>query len=170
MDQPFPFIPWGESTQWLAANASIEHSLQHHRHALTPVQQLAHEVRVALDRLVLPMEALCQATCPFCDDICCRRACVWIDFKDLLFQHLADIPPPSQQLLARRGERCRYSGPAGCRLERIRRPFVCTLYLCPAQTARLWKIPDQKKRITDTLQRVKHLRNAMENAFIQVVA
>jgi len=170
VDQTFPFIPWGESAQWSAANASIEHSLQRHRHALTPSRQLAHELRVELNILFHPMEALCQTTCPFCNDICCRRACVWIDFKDLLFLHLADIQPPSQQLLAERGERCRYSGPAGCRLERIGRPFVCTWYLCPAQTARLLKIPDQKKRIADSLQRIKYLRNEMETAFIQVVA
>lgn len=170
MELPFPFIPWPDIPLWSAANASLEHSLQRHRDALGPGRELAREVRRQLTPLFPLMDRLCLATCPACTDICCLRACVWIDFNDLLFLHLADIPPPPAQLLGHRGQRCRYGTPAGCRLERIRRPFVCTWYLCPAQTGLLRQTPHQMQMVTQTLQRIKQLRREMEAAFIRVVA
>ena len=169
MAQPFPFIPWPDAPQWSEANASIEHSLQRHRKALGAARDLAHELRERLTTLFPVMDHLCCITCPDCTDACCRRACVWADFTDLLFFHLARISPPPAQLLGGRGERCRYGSPRGCRLDRIRRPFVCTLYLCPDQTELLRKTPDQMRAVNDTLQHIKHLRRELETAFIRVV-
>jgi hypothetical protein len=102
-------------------------------------------------------------------EVCCRRAWVWVDFRDLLFLHLAGIPVPDHQLLSREGNSCRYGGSSGCRLDRIQRPFVCTWYLCPAQTRILRKQPAEMKLITASLQQIKRLRHKMEMSFIRAL-
>jgi hypothetical protein len=76
---------------------------------------------------------------------------------------------PDQQLLDRQGVHCRYGSPDGCRLDRIQRPFVCTWYLCPAQTQRLQKEPVEMKMVSDSLQQIKRLRREMEASFIRAV-
>lgn len=169
MEATVPFIPWPTPGLWREANDSIQHTLQRNRDALAPCRHLAHELRRQMTALFPIMDHLCRATCPTCADVCCRRACVWIDFKDLLLLHLADIPLPDGQLLGSRGEHCRYGAPDGCRLDRIQRPFVCTWYLCPAQTQRLRRYPRQMARIMEALQRVKQLRQEMEMLFIRAV-
>jgi hypothetical protein len=170
MKPTIPFIPWPDAAQWSAANASLEHNLRRHSKALNAACDLARELRTHLNTLFPLMDHLCLSTCSSCNAICCQHACVWIDFKDLLFLHLADIPRPSAQLLGRRGERCRCSTPQGCQLDRIQRPFVCTWYLCPAQTGILRKIPLRMQMVTQTLQSIKQLRREMESEFIRVVA
>lgn len=169
MAQPFPYIPWPDATQWSEANASLKHHLQRHQRTLGAAHHLARELKERLTALFPVMDRLCQSTCPACTDACCRRACVWADFVDMLFFHLARISPPPAQLLGGRGERCRYGSPHGCRLERIQRPFVCTLYLCPDQTELLRKTPARMQSVNDALQHIKHLRRELETAFIRVV-
>ena len=95
---------------------------------------------------------------------------LWADFRDLLFLHLADIPLPDGQLISRSAGHCRYAGPDGCRLERIQRPFVCTWYLCPAQTRLLMEQPTDKHRLATILHRIKEQRCQMEDAFIKALA
>lgn len=169
MQAPFSSIPWNTPALWCEANASLAAAVGRNRPVLAEPQRQAGRIQ-RLYQLTFPlMDRLCSETCPDCTDICCRRAWVWADFKDLLFFHLADIPLPDQQLLSRRKDRCRYGSPDGCRLERIRRPFVCTWYLCPAQTQRLRNEPVEMKRISDALEQIKRLRREMEMSFIRAV-
>jgi len=167
MSAPFSFIPWNSSALWQEANAAVEHQMQRHRRAMADARHAAGEIRDRFTSIFPIMDRLCRSTCPVCLDICCRHACVWIDFKDLLFLHLAAIPVPDRQLIDHRGERCRYGTPDGCRLDRLQRPYVCTWYLCPAQSAQLKKEPMALKQVTSSLQEIKKLRQYMENAFIQ---
>lgn len=47
------------------------------------------------------MEDLCRRARPDCTDICCRRVWVWVEFRDLLFFHIAGHPgPPNTNLQA----------------------------------------------------------------------
>ena len=167
MDTPLPLIPWNTSSLWHEANAAIGHLLRHHRQAVVESRMAAEQIRSRLASIFPIMDRLCGATCPDCSDICCQHACVWIDFRDLLFLHLTAIPLPGQQLLAQQGERCRYSTPEGCRLEREQRPYVCTWYLCPAQTELLRQQPATMQEVTSSLQQIKRLRRLMEQAFIR---
>lgn len=163
-------IPFNTPESWEEANAALTHVLGRNGDALGRVRRLARELRVQLTSLFPLMESLCARTCPVCPDPCCRRACVWIDFRDLLFLHLAEVSVPHGQLLGARGERCRFGGPDGCRLARIQRPFICIWYLCPAQTGCLRAEPKKMARATTVLQRIKGLRQEMEAAFIRAVA
>jgi len=162
-------IPWRTQSLWSEANATIAHLLDHRRPALQATRRLADQIRERLASLFPLMVDLCHATCPTCSDICCQHAFVWIDFKDLLFLHLAAVPLPDRQLREKRGDRCRYAAPDGCSLDRLQRPFVCTWYLCPAQTRILREHPAPWHQTQTCLQHIKQLRRQMENAFIQAI-
>ena len=165
----FCSVPWLLHTTWEEANTSLSASLQRNWSALSDSRRYAGQLRHLLEDLFPLMEGLCHQTCPDCADICCRRAWVWVDFKDLLFMHLADIALPPQQLLRNQGDRCRYAGPAGCQLDRLQRPFICTWYLCPAQSRILDRQPSGKQHLSRTLEQIKSHRKQMEESYIQAV-
>jgi len=167
MTAPLSITPWNSPALWKEANTSLDISLKRNRGALGVARGHARQLRRLLEQTFLIMENLCRQTCPSCTDVCCQRAWVWIDFRDLLFLHLADIALPDRQLLCRQGDRCRYAGPDGCRLERIQRPFVCTWYVCPEQSRLLYKRPTEKHNLARTLEQIKDLRKQMEIAYIQ---
>ncbi len=143
--------------------------MQQNRSVLAKSRYQAHHIRHQLELTFPLMDRLCWEICTNCTEICCQRAWVWADFRDLLFLHLAGVQVPDQQLLGQQGGHCRYGSPEGCRLDRIQRPFVCTWYLCPAQTRILKKQPAEMKRISDSLQQIKQLRREMEASFIQSI-
>jgi hypothetical protein len=169
MDDPFCEVPWNTPFLWQEANASLRRAIRRNRHRLAAPVRLAYEQRDRLMSIFPLMDTLCRQTCPACGDICCQRAWVWADFKDLLFLHLSGIPILERQLLGRRGEHCCYFGPGGCRLERLQRPFVCTRYFCPAQTRLLRRRPGEHERLSTALQNIKVGRQAMEDQFIQTM-
>jgi hypothetical protein len=95
MQAPFSSIPWNTPALWCEANASLAAAVGRNRPVLAEPQRQAGRIQ-RLYQLTFPlMDRLCSETCPDCTDICCRRAWVWADFKDLLFFHLADIPCPT---------------------------------------------------------------------------
>lgn len=167
MSDAFSSVPWHSNAAWRGAHASLSTSLKRNWTALSDSRRHAGQLRYLLEHLFPLMERLCRRTCPDCTDICCRRAWVWFDFKDLLFLHLAEIEIPPQQLLCEQGDRCRYAGPAGCSLERLQRPFICTWYLCPAQSRILDRQPAEKQHLSRTLQQLKNHRKRMEASYIQ---
>ena len=99
MSDTFSSIPWNTAALWQAANAGLGVSLDRNRAALDDARGHAQRLRHLLERTFPIMEELCRQTCPACTDVCCQRAWVWADFKDLLFFHLAGIDPPDHQLL-----------------------------------------------------------------------
>ncbi|WP_319407134.1 hypothetical protein [uncultured Desulfosarcina sp.] len=169
MDYHRSSVPWNTRALWQEANASLATTVRQNRSVIAESRRQAHQIKCLLELTFPHMDRLCRTSCPDCTDICCQRAWIWADFKDLLFCHLAGIPVPDRQLLGRQEDHCRYGGPAGCRLERIRRPFVCTWYLCPAQTQRLRKEPAELQTIQETLRQIKGLRQKMERSFIRAV-
>jgi len=170
MADPFSSIPWNTPALWHAANASLAISLAGCGAANGAARDHAAQLRHLLEQTFPIMENLCRETCPACTDVCCQRAWVWVDFKDLLFLHLAGIDPPERQLLDRQGDHCRYAGPKGCRLERIQRPFVCTWYVCPAQSRILDRQPTEKNNLARILEQIKTRRKRMEASYIQAVS
>jgi len=170
MDSHLASAPWNTPVLWQDANTCLAYTMRKKRSVLAESRRQAHQIRNRLELIFPLMDRLCRSTCPDCADICCRRAWVWVDFKDLLFLHLADIQVPGQQLLDQQKSRCRYRIPNGCRLDRLQRPFACTWYLCPVQTQWLRKQPAKMKRISASLQQIKRLRREMEASFIRAVS
>lgn len=163
-------LPWGTPVGWNEACFSIKHPLKLHRYQLDKALALAKTLRIQLVSIFSLIDDLCRMSCPWCPDPCCLKANVWFDFKDILFLSLNNGPIPSQQLKARSGDTCRYSGSKGCTLPRITRPWICTWYLCPTQTAILRK---KSRPVRDffskTLRNIKTCRREMEIEFIKVI-
>jgi hypothetical protein len=165
-----PALPWGKSAAWREANRTLGFLIRRHRRELAQAVTIARRVQVHLASLFALMDDLCTATCRFCPDPCCLTAKVWIDFRDLLFLHLAGQPVPMAQLRHDLNGACRCLGPKGCTLPRISRPWVCAWYLCPPQAARLKKkAPPVQENFRRAVQAVKTGRKEMEAEFVRRV-
>jgi hypothetical protein len=132
---------------------------------------LARRISADLKALEPIMDSLCAATCRHCPEPCCLSAKVWYDFKDLLYLHLASLPIAESQPMQRYDQVCSHWRPDGCRIVRSERPWICTWYLCPAQTARLQREQKQVSlELSKTIQAIKNKRLQLENAFIRLAA
>ena len=163
-----PTIPWAGPKLWQEASAAITHLIHQAGGDMQEARFLAETMARRLQSIFPALDRLCQLTCPHCPDPCCRRAWIWFDYRDLLFLHLARLPIPPAQLISRKGARCRYIAPGGCRLDRLRRPFICTWYLCPVQVRRLeGRARAGKAALDDALLSIKFLRRKLETAFMR---
>ena len=163
--------PWNTASEWVEINRSIADLIRRYQWELRQVDSLAHEVKSSLESLFAPMDRLCELTCPRCEKPCCRVANLWFDFRDLLFLHLIGRAPPESQPLKKTDDHCRFLSATGCRLPRISRPWICTWYLCPPQTAIIrTNKPHFQATIESNLHRIKKMRTLMEDEFISVIA
>jgi hypothetical protein len=141
--------------------------IRNHRSA----RRKAAAIADLIARLDPPMARLSRATCPDCSAPCCLHATLWYDLADLLMMGFARLPWPEGQPMAAVGAHCRYLGPAGCRLPRIRRPWICTWYLCPRQTARLKASRGSERHVIEAaLAGIKQLRKGLERDFIAALS
>ena len=164
--------PWRKPDEWQEVHKTLTQSIGDKRKELARARILAQEIRRQLDTVAQQMDSLCLQTCWFCPDICCLKARVWADFKDLTFWHLSGQAIPLHQTISGLNQVCRYLGSRGCTLPRLSRPFVCTWYVCPTQVSRLQTDPEYDRWISlrDTLQSIKHSRQMLENAFVEAVS
>lgn len=161
--------PWSDPGAWQRVNGALSVIKADFAPDLSEARGPAGRLAELLGRAMDPFHRLCQATCIHCFDPCCLKAKVWFDLWDLVFLHLTDRdPPPGQPIRNLRGETCRYLSHRGCRLDRFSRPWICTWYLCPTQTARL-----RGERVPSTLsgviQEMKAVRKEMAARFESVV-
>jgi len=130
--------PWTGAAEWREINGFLSGVVSQYREALTGSAERAWQMECLLRRISVCFQDLCFATCARCPSPCCLGAKIWFDFRDLIFLHLRERTiPPGQPIGSLRGVTCRYLGPRGCRLDRLSRPWICTWYICPTQTARL---------------------------------
>jgi hypothetical protein len=163
--------PWGSKATWQIINRDLDYLIHRHHGSLKNAVMLARDTEASLESIFTILDDLCSVTCPWCPNPCCLSAEVWIDFKDLLFLHLAGHPVPDKQLRSQMKKVCRCWRPKGCVVPRILRPWICTWYLCPTQMAILRR---KSRRIRDKFSRqikaVKDCRRKMEAEFIRVVS
>jgi hypothetical protein len=163
--------PWGSVPAWHQANRSIDFHLKHHYPRLTPAMQIARETRRGLESIFSSLDDLCMMTCPRCPDVCCLSARPWYDLRDLIFLHFNRLSIPRTQTISGFKETCSYISHKGCTLPRITRPWICTWYLCPAQTANLKeRSVNQWQALSRRLGEIKAGRKKLEAEFIQVVS
>lgn len=165
---PLPAGPlWGTADRWREANETMAYLVRHFAGRFAAAAAHAQNLRTQLENIFPHLDRLCRQSCPYCPEPCCLVATVWIDYKDLAFLHLAGHPPPSAPLIETVSDSCRYAGPRGCRLDRIRRPWVCSWYLCPTQTAILRGHGKESAAVLDrAFAAVKRERALMEDRFI----
>ena len=161
---------WPDPASWAEANSTLSLLCRIHDDSLAKARQQARRIGAALETLDPLLDSLCVPTCPACGDPCCARAKVWLDFRDLLFLHLAGGPIPLHQLRRNLSEPCRFLGKAGCALDRLSRPWVCTWYLCPDQANLLRRMPVERQiEFTQAVKEIKEGRQRMEEEFLGVV-
>jgi hypothetical protein len=163
--------PWHSIASWQEANQSLNFLMKKNLSELDRAMALAQKLQTRLASLFSIIDDLCKVTCPWCPDPCCLTAKVWIDFKDLLFLHLGGHPIPPEQLLPNFEKVCRFWSLKGCVLPRMTRPWVCTWYMCPSQTANLRrKSRHTQDKFSRLIKDVKDCRTEMEAEFIRVVS
>jgi hypothetical protein len=165
-----PSPPWGSAPAWQEANVSIKFHIKRYYRGLKPVIRIARDTRILLESIFPALDDICKVTCPRCPDTCCLSASPWYDWRDLIFLHLNQLSIPPAQTITGFRETCRYISHRGCTLQRIMRPWICTWYLCPAQTAnRKDRCLEQWHVLSRMLGEIKARRKKLENAFIRVI-
>ena len=162
--------PWGSVAAWQEANISIDIHINRYLHRLKAAMQIARGARILLESIFLTLDDLGRMTCPRCPDACCLSASPWYDMRDLIFLHLNRLSIPVNQTIPAINETCYYLGHTGCTLPRITRPWICTWYLCPAQTANIKaRNAGQWQTLIRVLAEIKANRKQLENEFIQSI-
>ena len=143
--------------------------VRRYRRELGQAARNAAAIRAHLENLFPVLDDLCRATCPDCRDSCCRKATVAFDHADLIFLLLTGqtVPGCHPRAQASAGAACTFLSPAGCRLPRLQRPWICTWYLCPTQKAHLEG--GRSGPFLGCRDAVKDLRRRMESEYIAVV-
>ena len=163
-------IPWASRQSWRAAHQAVAYHLRLYPTELKPLNDRAQALESCLKAVFSILDELCAASCPWCPDPCCLKASVWFDFKDLLFMHFNQLSIPPCQPKADLKNPCCYHGPAGCRLLRINRPWICTWYLCPTQTAILRKDhPAERESLMQALSQIKSERDLLEKEYMRMI-
>ncbi len=163
-------LPWGRPAQWLEINETIAYMIKRYQGELPQAFALAAQTENLLESVFSLMDELCAETCPDCREACCRVAKLWYNFPDLLFLHLNGLEPAPGQPHREYHLHCRYLSEQGCMLPRIRRPWICTWYLCPPQTSLLRKRGKTvRRRVDEIFQEIKEKRKGMEEEFLRVI-
>ncbi len=161
-------IPWQGKPEWQEVALFFDTIERVHTNALGLVRILAHKIVSLYDDLSDPIEELCVSICPDCNDICCERATIWYDFKDILYLYFGPDKFPGSQIKkipGRNRSHCVNLTKTGCLLPRKERPFVCTWYFCPDQ-----KICCPDTSIPEKINEIKLLRQKMEAIFCSITA
>ena len=164
-------IPWATPISWQAANQAVDYHLQRYRSDLKQPAIVAQEIKSGLDSIFPILDELCAHSCAWCPEPCCLSASVWFDFKDLLYLHFNKLSISPTQPKANLKTPCLYLGIRGCRLPRIARPWICTWYLCPTQTAKLRNGHQSKGgALKRAFAQIKSGRNLLESEFIRIIS
>ncbi len=163
-------LTWGRPVLWREANHTLDHLTARHGKRFANAWAIARKIHAHQERLHDIMDQLCYRTCPWCPAPCCLKARVWIDFRDLIYLHLAGLPTPGEQLFYVDESTCRYLGPKGCRLPRKSRPWACTRYLCPTHNNIIRQKGDAfRTSLEKSIQSVKNGRRRLETEFMRVI-
>lgn len=162
--------PWSNRQSWKEMSLYLgitRHSDRDFTDVLNRVNHLAELFDATDDQL----NSLCGLSCGSCGSICCQLATVWYDLRDLLFSlFYFDCLPPGQ-ITRRKDGRCEHLFGDGCRLERKRRPFICTWYICQQQTDMLLEMDPEwnSAGLMHHLKQMQDLRIDLEDCFVQTV-
>ncbi len=162
--------PWRSVSGWKTANNSINFHLIRYYQDLKPAIQIARVIYNRLESISDALDVLGRITCSRCPEICCLSASPWYDMRDLVYLHLNQLPIPLSQTISGIGETCCYISHRGCKLPRSIRPWICTWYLCPSQTAKAGKNKaGRHQTLSRALEEIKALRKDLEDEFIRVI-
>lgn len=130
------------------------------------LRELASRIEAAIHWLDPIMDRYCGITCPTCEDPCCTGQKVFFNRADIITLTLLQGDCPPGQTREVNGASCRYLGPTGCRLPRVRRPYVCVWFLCDHQMSLLQdeSVSFQRDFIR-ALQEIRQARLMLESLY-----
>ncbi len=168
-------IPWKMAEDWNQVLLSFKAIENKGKDRVTELFSIAKKIQKNFKIISEPIENLCACTCVNCEDICCLRATIWFDFKDLLYIYFATGKFPESQIkkniLKNQTRTCCCLTKKGCILSRTERPFVCTWYFCPTQKEYLkHHYPQLIVDFEQILLNIKELRNKIEEEFVCIAA
>lgn len=171
--EPRDTIPWTKQIEWNQVYNAIKRIDSLYGDKLENICKMATGIRQKYQEMSRSIETICSLTCESCEDICCVRATIWFDLKDLLYLYFGMKMFPDAQIIKTNQESqkkaCCHFSEKGCTLNRVERPFVCTWYFCPVQTEYFKRHhPDIKQTIDQTLLEIKGFRNKIEAEFIRI--
>ena len=160
-------VPWIHPADWkemLQFTSSICEGLGESE---VEVMQHINDIVEVYEDLEASLNLLCGATCPACEDVCCTKATVWYDQRDIIVYRLATGFFPEHQVSRSVTGACCHLGTDGCRLPRLERPFICTWYICGAQSAMLKREGGGLDiDILEQIHRIKETRKKIEVFFL----
>ena len=163
--------PWASRPAWQEANFSIETHVRRYQTELEQAALTARKLRHLLVSIFSDLDDLCMATCPWCPEPCCLSASPWFDFCDLLYLHLNQLEIPRTQPIHTYSDTCCYLSSRGCTLSRLIRPWICSWYLCPVQTAYMKKKGRRRwEAFNRMVWEIKKGRKRLEEEFIRVIS
>ncbi len=174
MQQKNHIVPWQNASEWNEIGLFFRRVDRAHQGDFNRVRKTVKTIFTLYESLSGPMDELCALTCPDCRDSCCKRATVWYDFKDLVFFFYAFGRMPESQVckipLENQGTGCCHLACRGCRLLRQQRPFICSWYICAAQSRLIQAHPLEYRQVPEIVAQIKTFRNSMESEFCRVSA
>ncbi|MCP3872687.1 MAG: hypothetical protein GY699_05955 [Desulfobacteraceae bacterium] len=169
----YTHIPWQTLDEWNQIFFSIQAIDNLYGDKLNNIRELAINIRQKYKQISDAIEMVCSHTCVDCMDICCKRATIWFDLKDVLYIYFGTKTFPEFQIYKKEKEKseksCCHFSPKGCALERTKRPFVCTWYFCSDQKKYLASHHRKINSDFDLIfMEIKNFRNQIEEEFIQI--
>ncbi|CCK78933.1 hypothetical protein [Desulfobacula toluolica] len=166
-------IPWSSNDEWSQVFIFIKKIDKLYGGKLEIVSDMAIKIQQKFEKISESIDMVCSQTCVQCKDICCLRATIWYDLKDLLYIYFARKTFPESQISKKmqknKRKSCCWFSEKGCTLSRLDRPFVCTWYFCPVQKKYLARYHHELKQTFDqALMEIKILRNKIEEDFIRL--
>lgn len=162
-------IPWQNREQWMELQLSIERICEGIGEDTQAITGLTENIRTSYSAVDAQLQELCEKTCSLCSDVCCMRATVWYEIRDLLYLQLAGKSFQENQVSRESDGRCCFLLDNGCSLPRDERPFICTWYICAAQKALLQEQGEAGDLLISRIGEIQESRKNLEEKCIQAV-
>lgn len=161
-------IPWIHGLDWEQVVGVITASTEKIGSAREDLFNIAREITSVYYRVNPELEYLADLTCSACVDVCCTRATVWYDLKDLLYLYFSAGFLPTGQIYRTEDEVCCHLTTTGCELPRLQRPFICSWYICSKQKEKVSVDQDGQRKLFSEIEKIKDLRKSLETSFIDL--
>jgi hypothetical protein len=164
-------IPWVDEEAWAEVVFSISRAVEAMGSKADAMKIISQQIVQAYADIDTVLDMVCLMSCPACSEVCCSRATVWYDLKDLLTVYLNAGEFYDKQIYRRPDRSCCNLTPSGCRLIRAERPFICTWYICPDQKNVFNQMldKDQRSGFFRWIDDRKKARKELEQLYVKTV-
>lgn len=162
-------VPWIHQVDWEEMLLFARNMCEGLGETRPEVMRHIHNIIALYGELDAPLSRLCTDTCPACKDVCCTKATVWYDQRDIIVYHLATDSFPDKQVSKSVTGTCCHLRENGCRLPRLERPFICTWYICSGQTVILNRnVSTPGAKVQEQIHQIKEARKKIESLCLQM--